>query len=214
MNWTDKFSHIPLRLADSDHLRGSRMGGTPPACFADAPVTCAVCNGPVQYILTIAGDVWQPVIAQDIAVSLFVCKDFNCRWSSRQVTTPSSLVLTVHADAPRSGIPASMDSPSEGLGLIAGPETKDLEEGQEIIIEATKVGGQPSWIQSWGYTEATRLADDGYVFLFQYTQPVYPDDKKAGPDPFNFGTAYVFARTSPETGLPLLTDLLACWQSS
>jgi hypothetical protein len=205
--------HLPILLSNDDTEQGSRMGGRIPSCI-QGDTNCPVCQGPVEYLLTLAPDTLGQEISQDKEISMFVCKDFDCRWSGQRVVHPSPLIFIVHDASTRNNEITLMDSPSDGLGLIAGPLTLDPVENGFVTMEHTKIGGGPGWIQGWGKGETEKITEQGYIFLFQYTEPVYPDHKMPGADPFGFGTAYVFGKKQTGSNLPSLNEVVAFWQKT
>jgi hypothetical protein len=100
------------------------------------------------------------------------------------------------------------------MGLILGESKEDLiEEDGWGATENSKIGGVSGWIQGWGMEETEKILDRGYMFLFQYAQPAFPDHKKGGTDPFGFGTVYIFAKKNKDN-LPDLNDVVGFWQNS
>ncbi|MFL5730441.1 MAG: hypothetical protein ACJ75J_13215 [Cytophagaceae bacterium] len=211
MNWNPSTHHMPLNLLENDVSTGSRIGGTPPINIP-SNLTCPVCQGKIEYILTLGEDALGEA-AKNKELSFFVCEDFDCRWKSQRLIAPSSLIFLLH-DACGRGKKGDMDSPSDGLGLKTGALTQDpTDEDGLVTTEKSKIGGGPGWIQSWGKNEGANIMKKGYMFLFQYEQPVYPDHKNSGADPFGFGAVYVFAKKN-KNNLPDLSDVVGFWQKT
>jgi len=202
---------ILVSLEDSDH--GSRIGGRPPAPLATTPPVCPVCGGALRYVLTLAADTLGDAIAGGRAVSLLACRDYGCLVTSHGLTRPSSTVLVAHDDAPRATVASVIDTVTEGRRLVLGDAAADPTRDGWVETDASKLGGQPGYIQSWGPEEAEKAAGAG--FLFQWSENSLATSRlKSGPAVFDFGVVYVFGRLDAASGLPALEDLTAFWQSS
>ena len=175
-----------------------------------------MCGGPLEYVLTLAGDTLGERVARGKAVSLLACRDIACRMNSHELVEKSSTVLLVHDDAPRAAEASELQTEFEGRRLITGPLTPDpLREGS-VYTDASKIGGLPGYIQSWGDEEASKSRERGGEFLFQWSESSYASahEMKQGPAPFLFGVVYIFARVDPETKLPVLGDVMSFWQNT
>jgi hypothetical protein len=204
-----KTHHYKILLSDTDVETGSRMGGTPPQIIADDYV-CSLCNGGMQYVLTLGYDTLGENIGNN-ELSFFVCKDFDCRWNAQAVIYPSSLNFKLHPVSKRKDHSTEMDSPCNGIGLFTDGLQEDVVDDGYVTHDYFKIGGDAGYIQSRGPDETEAIIAEGYQLLFQYSQPVFPDHIKAGTDPFGFGVAYVFAKKDPATGLMDCNNLRAFW---
>lgn len=192
------------------------MGGRPPAPLAAAPPRCPVCNGALEYVLTLAGDTLGERVARGKAVSLLACRDLGCSLDTQRSVEKSSTVLVVHDDAPRAAEAGELETEFEGRRLIVGPLKADPLRDGRVRIDASKIGGQPGYIQSWGDEQVAAYRARGGEFLLQWSENTYPDvdDMKLGSYPFLCGVVYIFARVDPETKLPVLEDVVALWQNT
>lgn len=208
--------HLPLLIDAVDTETGSRVGGRPPAPLAAAPPRCPVCRGPLEYLLTLAGDTLGERVTRGMAVSLLTCRDLVCRMGSHALVEKSATVLVVHDNAPRAAVAGELHTAFAGRRLIVGPLAADpLREGR-VDTDASKIGGLPGFIQNWGDQEASKSRERRGEFLFQWSENTYAlaPDMKQGAYPFLCGVVYVFACVDPESKLPMLKDVVAFWQSS
>lgn len=208
--------HLPLLIDATDSATGSRVGGNPPAPVAAAPPRCPVCGGALEYVLTLAGDTLGERVARGKAVSLLACRDLGCSIGTQRSVEKSSTVLVVHDDAPRATEAGELATEFEGRRLIVGPVEPDpLREGR-VYTDASKIGGQPGYIQNWGDQEVAAYRERGGEFLLQWSENSYADvsEMQQGSAPFLFGVVYIFARVDPETKLPVLEDVVALWQNT
>ena len=210
----DRTHHREIIVALADRPDGSRVGGRPPAVLAAAMPVCPRCGGPLLYVLTLGGDTLGVALAQGRAISLLTCRDYKCRMTSHALVEPSAIILLPHDDSPRATAPSPLDAETEGCALVLGPATPDPVEDDWVSTDASKLGGRPGYIQSWGPEEAAKAEAAGGVFLFQWSENAYPrTGMKIGPYPFDFGVVYVYCRVDPGRGLPVLEAPSAFWQS-
>jgi hypothetical protein len=160
--------HREILIDMVDTREGSRFGGQPPASLAAAPPRCPVCGGALQYVLTLAGDTLGEEIARGKAVSLLACREYACLMTSHALTEPSSTVLVTHDDAPRATRSSELDTVTEGRRLALGKLTPDPMRDGWVYTDASKLGGGPGFIQTWGPEEAEKAARYNRRFLFQW----------------------------------------------
>jgi hypothetical protein len=201
--------HRPIQIGPKDAQTGSRIGGRAPQVLAADPPKCPSCGGPLQYLLTLAGDTLGEGVARGQAVSMLMCLDYDCRQNSHELAPGSSLVFRVHEDSPRADAPTPLDGKTEGRALTAGVATPDPLRDGAAYIDASKIGGRPGYVQSWGGEEADKARAGGADFLFQWSDAGYPPDMKVGKSLLAFGVAYAFARLEPQLG-----EVVGFWQNS
>ncbi|HEX7132117.1 MAG TPA: hypothetical protein VF228_06045 [Iamia sp.] len=170
-----------LRLGEIDAPTGSRVGGAPPT---GVDRTCPTCGGRAEYVLTLAPDVLGPTV-DDRVLSVLACADVGCRMLGP--AGDRSVLLVVHADAPRSDEP---DDGFEGRALVADPPT-DVDDDPNS--DQSKVGGEPGYLQPWGHELGPEMEAAGFGFLAQWSEVTYGRQMRRGAYPFMFGTVYLFA---------------------
>jgi hypothetical protein len=210
----DRTHHRRIRVAPADQQDGSRVGGRPPAVLASAGPACPLCGGPLLYVLTLGGDLLGPDLARGRAISLLTCRSYDCRMTCHALKQPTAVVLMPHDESPRAAVPSTLDAETEGRALVLDAAEPDPVEDDWVTTDASKLGGRPGYIQSWGPEENAKAEAAGGVFLFQWSENAYPSKSmKVGPYPFDFGVVYVYCRADPVTGLPVLEAPAAFWQS-
>jgi hypothetical protein len=172
-----------LHVGDDDTRTGSRVGGAPPAGL---DLVCPVCDGPAEYVLTLAPDVLGPTVA-DHALSLLACEDLTCRFAGPH--GGCSALVVAHADDGRAGAPPADGFEGRALAVTTAPDA-------EVTSDDAVVGGTPGFLQSWGYEAGSELEAAGLAFLAQWSEQAYRPDMAHGAYPFLFGTVHLYAATT------------------
>ncbi len=190
-------------IGDADAREGSRVVGSSPACFDEAP-RCPRCGRELDYFLTVEADLVGPDVAKGRALSLYACADVDCRLDALGLDVePPSVVALTHDPSPR----APGDKP--GRRLLRDPMRHEKVSDGESRVEESKLGGRVFRLQTSIHSDEEEAARRGLVFLLQINELEL--DEHTTSCGFWSGTVYVFTKKDPDTELPTLEGARVCW---
>lgn len=169
----------------------NRIGGNMPVCFLNRPETV---RGLDFYACL------RHPFADGLVVSVFIPKEY-ADLSAGKIYPNCAVKAFVHEYAAESD---DAEHRCKDLNRVCFADFVD-DDNKEGVVQA---GGVPQFIQDEDYYWAD-LQKDGYVFLMQIDEALYPDELVAGSYPFNFGALYLYARRND-----LKQVVAGFWQNS